>query len=66
MTAKELAQYIGKKGWITLGALRIYVKIEDVRAVYGKIQYQVRPVDEISEGTVWVESVKISPSEEAK
>lgn len=66
MSTRELAKLIGKNGWIQLGALKVYVRIDDVRLVYGKTQYQIVPADTRSMGSQWVESVKIDDQETIK
>lgn len=53
MTTKETLKAIGKKGTISIGGLRVNVKITDVKNSYGHDRYFVTPVS--GEGEIWVE-----------
>lgn len=59
----ELGAEIGRRGWAQLqGARRdkvwVPVEVTDVRLLYGRLDYLVRPID--GDGVVWVrkESMK--------
>lgn len=56
MTAKEAAGIIGKVGAVVLGGLTVYVEIMDVKTEWGKVRYQVKPVE--GSGSAWVETVR--------
>lgn len=58
MNAKESIAMIGKKGTITIGGLRINVKITDVKNKYGHDRWFVTPIS--GEGEVWVEQNPLS------
>lgn len=51
-------QFVGKKGTIFAGGLRVEVEIKDVKNSYGRDRYLVTPV--AGSGEVWVESVSVS------
>lgn len=58
--AKELAQYIGKRGQIrTSDGLLVEVEVLDARLTYGRIQIQVTPC--MGVGNAWknLESVRL-------
>lgn len=51
MTAREARAMLGQTGTLELGALRIEVKIVDLREVYGRVDFLVTPV--AGSGQVW-------------
>lgn len=54
---KEIANYIGKQGWIEFGKLMVDVEILDYKRSYGRDRWLVTPVS--GSGQVWVENVKL-------
>ena len=52
-TARELAQYIGKKGSYQIGDLSIQVEVLDAKVSYGQTRYLITPVS--GEGSRWVQ-----------
>lgn len=56
---KELIEkYVGKKGTIDAGGLKVEVEILDVKLAWGKERYEVQPV--AGSGKVWVESITLA------
>lgn len=55
MSVRELARMIGKKALWKAGTMAIEVEILDVRIVYGRVQYLIRPVS--GSGEDWTETV---------
>lgn len=51
-------KFVGKKGTIFAGGLRVEVEIKDVKNSYGRDRYLVTPV--AGSGEVWVESVTVA------
>ncbi len=57
MTVKELAANIGKQGLLSISNMQVLVSIKNARTVFGRIDYQVTPVN--GTGTTWVESNRV-------
>jgi hypothetical protein len=57
MTVSELAAVVGRLGVYTHAALRIEVQVIDVRQVWGRVDYLIRPV--AGSGSQWVASDSI-------
>lgn len=57
MTAKDLAQSIGRRGTLTVDSLTLTVDIRDARQVFGRVDYLVTPVD--GGGEQWVSSDRV-------
>lgn len=55
MTAKQMADIIGKRAYIRSGTLEVEVTIVDIKSAYGNTRYQVAPVKGF--GNTWVESI---------
>jgi hypothetical protein len=53
----EVQQYVGKKAVVSLGGLKIEVKVLDVKNSYGRTRYQITPVS--GEGQIWVETITL-------
>lgn len=58
MSVKEMAANIGKVGLLSIQSLRVRVTVLDVRVTFGRIDFQVTPVD--GQGDVWIESSRVS------
>ena len=58
---KDLMQKIGKAATYHVDALRVFVKIIDVRQSYGRIDYCITP--ESGDGIKWVNSTSVSEIE---
>jgi hypothetical protein len=54
MTVSQLQQVMGKTVFYVHKGMKFKVAIIDVRTVYGKVQYQILPID--GQGKVWVDS----------
>lgn len=54
---EQITKYVGQKGIIQLGGLKVEVDILDFKMSYGRERFLVTPVS--GEGEVWVESVDI-------
>ena len=52
MTVRELADMIGRRGFLDVDELEVPVKIDNARTVYGQIQYLVTPIG--GTGARWV------------
>ena len=58
MTAKEMAEIIGRRCMVTVEAdWSVDMDIQDVRRSYGKVQYQVSPVNGC--GVKWVDASRV-------
>lgn len=58
MTIKEMAQALGKQGTITVGTMKVNVMVQDVRKVFGRLDYQVEAMH--GQGTTWVSADKVT------
>lgn len=60
MTALELAQYIGREGWLTVQGTRLAfgVRVTDVRTRFGMIDFLVRPIAGV--GEAWHDSQNVT------
>lgn len=56
MTTVEMAQYVGKKGFLPIGGLKVDIEILDVNEQWGRLRFLVRPL--AGEGQVWTEGVR--------
>jgi hypothetical protein len=59
MTVMELASSVGKTVYFVAGDLRFTCKVLDARMIWGKPQFQIRPMD--GTGTRWIEFSSIEP-----
>lgn len=55
-----MQKFIGQKGTIYSGGLRVEVEVLDVKVSYSKTRYLVTPT--AGEGRVWVESISLYES----
>lgn len=51
----EIEKYVGKKGWVRLGGLKVEIEILDYKHSYGRERWLVTPIAGADE--VWVELV---------
>ena len=58
MNAKALSENINKQGLLSISNMQVLVKITDARTVFGRIDYQVTPVN--GTGSTWVESNRVT------
>lgn len=59
MTAKELVKEIGKKGSLQFDhTISFFVEVTDARMVFGKLQYEVKPVEGF--GTLWIKADRLT------
>ena len=63
MTASEMARYLGRTGTLTVSGTRLQfrIKVTDVRARFGQIDYFVTP--EAGNGEQWHDSQNITLDE---
>jgi hypothetical protein len=57
MSVKEHMSVIGREGLLAIQSLKVKVLILDVRSAFGRIDYQVRPVQ--GSGEQWIESGRV-------
>lgn len=57
MTATEMMQYVNKTGLIAMDGLKVEVSIIDARRSWGKLQYEITPVN--GEGRKWVDAERV-------
>ncbi len=58
MTAKAMAEIIGRKGSLrVVDDMHVNVEVTDVRSRYGRTDYQIIP--EAGSGRTWVESHRV-------
>ena len=57
MNAKQLSENLGKQGLLSISNMQVLVNITDARTVFGRIDYQVSPVN--GTGSTWVESNRV-------
>lgn len=64
MTAKEMLAMVGRTGELYLreSGLTIYVQIHDVRTAFGRVDYEVSPLQ--GSGTTWVSADRVKPRTE--
>lgn len=58
MTVKELASFIGKQGFLNIDNMQVKVTVMDVRQVFGRIDFQITPMD--GNGNNWVEASRVN------
>lgn len=66
MTARDLAQDIGKRGQLTLdrpGPMTAPVVVVDARESYGRVQWLVEVVGGVGQAWVSVERVTVDPAD---
>jgi hypothetical protein len=61
MNIKQLAETIGKEGLYIVNGLKIKVKVTDAKQAYGRIDYQIEPVN--GQGQIWVNSTSVKMGE---
>ena len=63
MTASEMAQFLGRSGYLTVAGtrLRFRVRVTDVRVRFGQIDYFVTPI--LGEGEAWHDSQNVTLDE---
>ncbi len=61
LTAKELAEYIGKAGRLSIegGKLLMNVECHDVRQAWGRVDVLLIPVEGAGVGNVWVSTERV-------
>lgn len=64
MTYTQMADLIGKKGFIQMGSLTIEVTIRDLKVSYGRGRFLVVPV--AGSGEQWVELVQLADGKSAQ
>lgn len=52
-----MEKYVGKEGFISIGSMAVNVLITDIKVAYGKVRYQVSPVN--GYGSTWVQEVRL-------
>lgn len=59
MTVLDMAKVIGKPGLFHVDkGFKVQVIVQDVRQVFGRIDYCIRPVDGI--GNLWIDSNRVT------
>jgi hypothetical protein len=63
VTASEMAQFLGRSGYLTVAGtrLRFRVKVTDVRVRFGQIDYCVTPL--AGDGETWHDSQNVTLDE---
>jgi hypothetical protein len=57
MNAKELYTYIGRRGLVELGGVKVRVEITDAKVSYGNARFLITPI--AGNGVVWVDSARV-------
>jgi hypothetical protein len=63
MNALEMAQSIGKTGFLQIDKMQFHVKILNVRESFGRLDFHVTPVD--GNGSQWVDSHRVTSVRDA-
>jgi hypothetical protein len=61
MNTAELNSYIGKRGILDMGAIKINIKIIDARSSFGRIDFYISP--ESGSGAQWVSKERVTVNE---
>lgn len=59
MTARELAEMVGKAGTYSVNSLKIDVVVLDAKQVYGRVDFLIEP--KAGSGRIWVASSSVKP-----